>query len=406
MRIKKELLILYVLAFNLVFGFTLVSSFLPIYLSDAGVSLASIGFIFAFGAVAAGMIRFPIGSFADRYGRRPLMLIGAVGYPIFALGIALAHNISHFIGLKIFIELFGAIFWTAFWAYLYDHLTRKHEGVQISMRNMSVGLGAVCAPILAGFIIKYYSFIHLFYLSAGVGVISLVIIMMIKEKKKIGHRISLKELEQEYVDIFHRGKFRIYLAIGCLHNAGWVVWYIYMPIYLRSIGVSMPLIGTLLTVYYLFGILMQIPSGRLIDRVHSKYLIIPGFFIVWAAGYSFLLMRNYVHLVISRMFMGAGYDLTWSPLVARLSHITPKKHHGSSVAFFRAINALVVAITSVVAGYIASIYGIKIVLWGASSLALVVAFLLMFVKAGLLEKGRAVMKRRHHMHFRSPHRHR
>lgn len=404
---RKNLMLSAIAGFNTALSFTLVSSFLPIYLDLQGISLTNIGLIFAFGAMLAGVLRFPIGTITDRIGRRPLMLLGAIGYPIFAIGIVLSHSTAQFVSIKLLIELFGALFWTAFWAYIYDVLRRGHEGRDISFAKILLGISCIIAPFAGGIIITYYGFTHLFYLAAVIGLVNILFVWLIVRESNKSRSETLEQFEhdlvKEYKDIISIKKFRIYLTIGALHNIVWVVWWVYMPIHLNNIGISFQQIGILLSAMYLAYVIFMYPLGKLIDKLPSKYIIIPGFLLVWISGYFFLLAKDFLGMAASRVAMGVGFDVEWSPLVARLSHITPRREHGGTVGLFRAGTAIVAGIVTVIAGWLAEIYGIKTVLWGASSLALVFALVLIFINSGLKEKGRGLLAKHHviNLHHKS-----
>ncbi len=402
MKINKSMFLGMILAFNVVFSLSLATSFLPIYLDTLGISLTSIGLIFAVAAIAAGIIRFPLGNFVDKHGKKPLLLLGAIGYPIFAIGLSFAWQTSHFVLLKLFVDLFAAVFWVAFWAYLFNILTRGEEGRQLGMRNFASGVGLVLAPLLAGIIIQNYGFITLFYLSAIISSISLFIILLIREPKT--ERIE-KDMFEEYQSLIHKQKFRFILLVAVLHNIVWAIWYIYMPIYLKGLGLSMALIGGLISVNYLAYTLNSYPIGKMVDKFHSYYLIIPGFFIVSMMGYVFLQVSSYVYLVLSRAVMGFGMNIEWNPLVARLTHLTPKKEHGSSAGLFRAATGITVGVTSLAGGYFAELYGVGTLLFGAVILAFCVGIFLIFGYEFLSGKGRPLNIHRHHVEIHSHHSH-
>jgi MFS transporter, DHA1 family, multidrug resistance protein len=403
---RKDLLFCTIAGFNTALSFTLVASFLPIYLDSLGISLTNIGIVFAFGAMLAGIIRFPIGTMADKIGRRPLMLFGAIGYPLFALGVVLSRETSHFLGLKLLIEGFGALFWTAFWAYIYDVIRRGHEGREIAYTRILLGASGAIAPFIGGMLIAYYGFAHLFYLAAVIGIINIFFVAMIIHDKTVAKHESVKQFKkdvaEEYKHIIHIKKFRIYLTISILHNITWAIWWVYMPIYLVKEGVTIQQVGMIISILYIVYMITSYPLGKLIDIVPSKYLIIPGFLLVWLSGYIFLAVKDFAWLAISRAGMGVGFDLRWEPLTARLSHLTPKSEHGGTVGLFRAGGAIAVGITTVVAGYLCEIYTIKTVLFGASTFSLIIGLGLIFVNSGLKEKGRILHNKHHVMHLHKP----
>jgi len=393
---NKGLLPLYVVSFIVSFGLTLALSFLPIYLSQIGISLVEIGVVFALASIIAGIVRFPIGALVESKGRKPLILFGAIGYPIFAIGLIMAKTTGDFILVKIFLEIFAAIFWTALLAYMYDVIRTKRAGRQIAIRNISGGIGVMLAPVTAGFIIVKYGFPTLFVISGAVSFIALLVaLFFIKETSTGSSSYTFSSMKEEYSHILHIKKYRYYLWIGLLHNIIWVVWYVYMPIYLKDIGMSTEVIGLLLSFNMMIFIATSYPIGRMIDKFPTKYLIIPGFFLAWAAGYWFLATRDYIQLAVSRSLIGVGMVATWEPMIARISSLTPKREHGFSVALFRALNSLLIGSTTIGAGWLASLYGISFVLKAVSILAFGIGVFLIFFRHELRDAGIPGLKKHH-----------
>ena len=95
--------------------------------------------------------------------------------------------------------------------------------------------------------------------------------------------------------------------------------------------------------------------------------------------------------------------MSWNPLVARISHLTPKKEHGGTVGLFRAGNALVLGLTTIGAGYLANIYGIKSILFGASIFALFAGLTVMFMSKGIIENGGLLLEKHHLIHLHDAH---
>src|SRR5438270_12779018 len=65
---------------------------LNLYLYSLGYDTRFIGIINGANALAVLLVSLPLGYLADRLGRRPVMLIGGVAYPLSILGLALSHS--------------------------------------------------------------------------------------------------------------------------------------------------------------------------------------------------------------------------------------------------------------------------------------------------------------------------
>ena len=289
-KIRRDLVIVNVLLINIVLGAGLTTSLLSVYLDKMGISLTNVGIIFAFGAIIAGFLRLPIGCAVDCFGKKGFVILGAVGYPLFAIGVALARTVPQFIGLDIMIEIFAAIFWTAFSAHYFDLLSKGNEGIEIAQKNMFHYGAASMAPFLAGLIADRLGFANLFYISALIAAIGIPIaVLSIKEHNKCKTCFSFKSLEQEYKDVFKIKGFKTILFVLLVNNITWSFWAIYMPIYLVNHGFNFSEIGLIITGIWVSTMLIQIPIGKAIDKFPAKWILIPGFgWYFWAVCCSFI----------------------------------------------------------------------------------------------------------------------
>lgn len=393
-KLKKDLVIANLFLLNIIFGISLITSLLSVYLNKIGISLTNVGLILAFGAILAGFLRLPIGYAVDRYGKKKFIILGAFGFPLFAIGLTIAKTVPHFIGLDILLEIFGAVCWTAFSAYYFDLLSKGREGAELSQRNIGYYLATAAAPFTAGLIADNFGFANLFYTGALI-CMSAILIAAVYIKSD-GHRqfIKFKKLEDEYTDILKIKGFRASLFVMFMNNFTWTFWVIYMPIYLNNHGYSFSQIGFIITVMWIVGAFMQIPLGKAIDKFPVKWLLIPGFGLVFLGGLIFFSLKQYITYIIGRAVSGIGWDLSYWPAVGLFAKSTPKKEHGAAWAALTAAMAIAYGIGSITGGFLTDRFGIEKILYFAMFLALASGIIVIFSKT-LAGKGQKFYRRHH-----------
>lgn len=405
MNIKKDLLYIYFLILIITFGYHLISHFLPIYLDNIGISLLNIGVIYAFASIIGGILRFPVGAISDTFGRRPILLIGTLGYPIFAILISLAHNTFFFVSAKVIFNIFAMMFAVGIGAYLFDVISKRHEGRQIAGRNTIATLSAAVAPIVAGIIIAVAGFTNLFYISAAITACAIPVVLLVekgepvKRKKKV--KINWEYLQKEYSDVINSKGFKIVAFIGILVNFIWVFWHLLFPIYLNSLGFSVIIIGSILTTSLLFASFFYLFLGKWIDSVSGKLLIIPGFFLMWLSGYAIIWVRGIIGYALLRVGIGTGMDMSGQPAYASLARQTPKREHGGAIGLFGAMTSLSYAIGALVAGWISNVYSIKFALLFSSTLAFIAGIILLLLSKHIIKikwlYSRKTRYKKHHV---------
>lgn len=125
-----------------------------LYLYSLGYDARFIGLINGVNSIAVLLVSVPLGYLADRFGRRPVLLVGGIGYPLSILGVGI---IPWTPSIMLFNFLFGA-FASAYWVAgvpLLFASTREEERVQAFSINSFLlwGLGPLGA-LLSGQVVE------------------------------------------------------------------------------------------------------------------------------------------------------------------------------------------------------------------------------------------------------------
>lgn len=157
---------------------------LPRIAQDLGTSEAQLHI--AFSVYLAGMASAMLfaGRIADRSGRKPVAIVGAVIFVVASLLCALAHASSHFLVGR-FIQGIGAgsCYVVAF-AILRDTLDDRRRAKVLSLLNGITCIIPVLAPVLGHLIMLKYPWQSLFYTMTGMGVmVGLLSVFILRETR-------------------------------------------------------------------------------------------------------------------------------------------------------------------------------------------------------------------------------
>lgn len=129
-------------------GRYMVQPFLALYLNSKQVDLGVIGLILAAGPIATIIIGLLGGSFADRVGRRPLLLWSTVLASIALFGFGLTTSVTAFAILNFINTAARSFYRPANFAALAD-VTLPHQRMEaFGLRRVSVNIGAAIGPFL------------------------------------------------------------------------------------------------------------------------------------------------------------------------------------------------------------------------------------------------------------------
>ena len=279
------------------------STVIPIFPAFAQRLGASLGVLGSYGSVAALtmlLLSLPLGRLSDRFGRKKMMLPGLVLFILVPLGYMLASSPIHLYPIRIFLGLaVGLIFSNGF--LLMTELSREeNRSIAQGLYMTSMGIGFTIGPLIGGFTAKLYSPTTSFLISAGLGAMSLLTLLFVKEasrERKEGNKPERITLSSIFMD-------RQILAAGVanyLNSLMFNALTLFFPVYGANVGFDESEIGSSFTARGLASTVVRLPVGALTQRIRALYLMVLG--LVLSAFMIFSLSISVI-LVAVTFFMG------------------------------------------------------------------------------------------------------
>jgi MFS family permease len=176
---------------------------LPSYLEDMGGGEHK-GLIIALFTITAGVSRPFSGKLADTVGRLPVMYIGTFACVVCSLLYPQLAFVSGFLVLRFFHGFSTGFKPTGTSAYVADIVPPGRLGEAMGMLGICLALGASASPPLGSWLVKHYEGDPnpMFYTSAALAVLSVLILMSLKETvhKKQPFRLGLLKVTRD--DVF------------------------------------------------------------------------------------------------------------------------------------------------------------------------------------------------------------
>jgi len=193
-------------------GFSIVLPFLSIHLYlEMHISMSLIGSIFLVSATARAVSQYLGGEISDRWGRRNVLIVGALGrVAIFAfLGCVVFYNWGFLLlGLGIVLSyIFGGMFFTAADTLIADIVSSKDRVEVYAIQRVAIHLGWTIGPAAAG-LLSMLPFYSLFFITSAIFIIPVILVLIyIKEsltitKAQSQFRLSLKFKEMKKFLLF------------------------------------------------------------------------------------------------------------------------------------------------------------------------------------------------------------
>ncbi len=156
------------------------------------------------------------GPLSERFGRRPVLLCGMVGFTLASLFCALAADIGQLITARVFQGIAAAVEGVVVLAIIRDIFSEKEQVRAIAVYGIATALAPAIAPVLGGYIHVYFGWRMNFYLLTCLALVVTVLLTLYLDEssKKDYHALDLKEIYSDYFSILSNRSFLIYVTIG------------------------------------------------------------------------------------------------------------------------------------------------------------------------------------------------
>ncbi len=318
-------------------GFTMAFPFLTLYLStQLGVPMDRVGMLFI-GNSAAGLIAQTMaGPIADRFGRKPVMVMGLLTQACVAVAYTQARAFEEFVLLAFLNGFFGAFFMPASSAMVIDLVGNERRTQAFGITRVAANLGWVIGPSLGGLLAtQSYS---LLFLGAAVAQLIYMVLLLIfaRETLPAGTRkAALQGWTGGYGVVLSDHKFMVFIAASVLTALVYTQLNTTMPVYLkRDKGIMESGYGMLMALNAGMVVLFQFPTTRVVEHRDRVYMLALGS-LLYALGLGSLgLGQTLLHFAVSVAVLTAG-EIVIAPVASALvAELSPDHMRARYMAVF------------------------------------------------------------------------
>lgn len=227
----------------------------------AGATPALLGLALGIYGLMQALLQIPFGMASDRFGRKPLILLGLL---VFVAGSALAASAEGIVALLLGRALQGAGAVAAVVLALAADLSREEQrGKVMAVLGVSIGLAFVASLVLGPLLASWWGMAGVFWATAGLGLVAIgALYWVVPEPAAVGrHRDTQSHRDQLGGVLRDSGLLRLDLGIFLLHalmTACFVVlpislveagvapdqqWSVYLPAVAIALAVLVPMMG-------------------------------------------------------------------------------------------------------------------------------------------------------------------
>ncbi len=248
----------------------IITPILPLYAKQMNATGLELGFIFSGFALSRGIFAPIVGQFSDQYGRKNLIIAGLILFIVLSVCFVLAKTPLELTLIRI-IQGFSTVLVTPVaQSFIGDITPVGDEGKYMNLFFMSFFGGQALGPYLGGFLTERYNINVPFYFMAGLSALALLLILFFVPESPSIIKNTNKKRQPIFRSLLPVFKDKPMVGImAYISSRGFYRWGFntFFPILaVKEASLSVENIGLILSVYMLFGSLIQYPFGIAVDK--------------------------------------------------------------------------------------------------------------------------------------------
>ena len=358
----------------------------PLFAFELEGSIFLVTVLLASSAIAR-LVASPITGFmTDRWGRRPLLIMGAgirgaTGILSFFAGSYMEFFVLEFIGGV------GIAMWNTSANILIADVTEPHiRGRVVAMRGMSMRAGQVTGPLLGALIAAFFDIRTIFLVNGVAKFLTLFMALyLIKESRTedaagAPQRQGLLRSLATIRPFLNRAFFLVILATFAVSIMGQGVFSGLLPIYAQELAnLNEASIGTLIGLGGLISVFVAFPSGMVSDGYGRKFALVPGLVLLAVSAYLLSFGDNFTMLLIMVSVYGVAWGMSQGTAQTYAMDIAPAQQRGTFLGVWSLFQAAGGFVAPLAVGGLAQFWSfsgtfVVVAAWLAVSAVLVALF--------------------------------
>jgi len=375
---RRAYVVLFIAVFVSTLGVGFIGPLLPLYARDLGAHGLALGMIFAGFSAARFFVTPVFGRLSDHWGRRRFLATGLALYAVASLAYLAAKTTGQLIVVRSLHGATGGMVIPIAQAYIGDMSPEGREGSYMGAFMVSLFTAFGIGPLLGGPLADRFGMSAPFYVMGLLSAIACLLTIVMLPELGLHHERAKKRapvsaiIKEPLVVAFFL--FRSISAFG----RGLIV--PFLPFVAESRGASLSMIGLLLATYIILAGLLQIPFGRLADRMSKPLLM--SISVLGSAGVLVAIpfCRTVESLFALQIAAGVASAVGFPAGLAVATRCGRRFHAmGTSMGLFNTGMSVGLIVGPLAGGFAEGIFGLDFVFQGGS--LVVVAGFIVFLLA-------------------------
>lgn len=301
---------------------------LPAYLASLGGAEYK-GLIISLFTITAMLSRPLSGKLSDKIGRVPVMVVGPVVCVLCSAIYPLVSSVAGFLLLRLVHGFSTGFKPTGQTAYLSDIIPSDRRGEAMGLLGTAGSIGGAGGPAIGGPIAEAFGLDAMFYFSSFLGLVSILILLGVKETLKQKHRFRIAMIKVERDDIFEP-RVMVVCVVMALSAYAYGAIYTVMPDFGEFVGIKNK--GLLFTYLTVSSLAVRLIGGKASDRWGRRPVLLFSLGVIAVAMVMIGLAETRLHLILGVTLYGLAQGMTSPTLLAWATDLSDENHKGRGVA--------------------------------------------------------------------------
>lgn len=372
-------------------GMGIIAPVMPLYAENMGASGIWLGIIFASYSVSRLLFVPLIGKMSDKKGRKVIIASGLLLYSIFSFSYVFAFNPLMLSIIRFAQGLASSMTLPIIMALIGDISPKGKEGRYMGYFNVSRFLGMGLGPLLGGSLNDLYGINSAFYVLSGITALTFVFVLIFLDNEPTPFQKEKKKVKQSYKKIWGIKIMRGLLIFRFVSALGRGSLMSFLAVYAYSYGITAAQVGVILMANIISLSLLQIPFGKMADRVSKRNMILVGGIITFVSLVLMPLTGNFYALLALNILWGTGRAIG-IPATSAINTIEGRKYGmGSAMGLFMGSLYGGMVVAPLISGLLMQTIGVKYIFY-FSGLATLLGLIIFYSYARNLNLKTVVTK--------------
>lgn len=319
--LSRPFLIIALSIFTATMGLGMVLPLLPVYAKSFGASGATIGLTMSAFAIPQLVVSPFAGKLADRFGRKPFLLLGAFAYFASAVGWWTADTLAVVILFRGLSGIGSALIFSNAQAYVGDLAPAGSEGRFMGAFGVADFMGFGIGPLVAGIIRDRAGIEAVFLAMAALYAVVFTLILVVLPGRPPRAQGGAARSTAPWRAIGQHPTMQALLFFRICFAVATGVSMAFLAVHLEGrVGATATMVGFVFAGQQMVGGLSQPLLGRLADHLSRRWLVFIGACLM-AAGFSTVAWSNSFPVILVGMMLGPGLGASLANVSAQALQI-------------------------------------------------------------------------------------